>query len=80
MDGAKVSESFCGERRKLEADFLKATVEFTSRLNQQMVAITHDDGGVGLLNSEGWIDEARQLRAQAKDSLLAHISEHRCRS
>jgi hypothetical protein len=64
----------------LEADFLKATVEFTSRLNQQMLAVTHDDCGVGLLNSEGWIDEARQLRAQAKNALLGHIMEHNCRS
>jgi hypothetical protein len=81
MDGApKMQEARCDERRKLEAAFLKATIEFTSRLNQQMVAITQDDGGIGLLNSEAWIDEARQLRAAAKDALLSHIREHNCRS
>jgi DNA-binding transcriptional MocR family regulator len=80
MDSTGQSEVRCDERRKLEAAFLRATIEFTSRLNQQMVAITQDDGGVGLLNSEEWIDEARQLRARAKDALLAHIREHNCRS
>lgn len=77
MEAQALQSGFwCGERERLRELFVAATRELVDLQAQQTRAvIEHDDD---FARFDDLIFMARLAKDQAKYSLLAHLSDHRC--
>ena len=67
----------CAERIRLQNGFAEATVEFTTALNAQLLAMMQS-ALPDMTEIDARIVKARNARAKALQVVLDHVREHGC--
>jgi hypothetical protein len=68
--------AFCGEKKRLQDDFLAATRNLNALLNQQMLAVIEGDSDFARFDV--LLHIAQERKEMAKYAWIGHVDSHHC--